>query len=54
MEHSEKEPHEKEGASTSEHPKPPPGMAKFKKMLKHVVKAPPMPRKKQETGRSEA
>ena len=31
-----------EKAEERERPKPPPGMRKFRKMLKQVVKAPPM------------
>jgi hypothetical protein len=42
-----KEPAPKDRAEESERPKPPPGFRKFKKLLKQVVKAPPMIRRSQ-------
>jgi hypothetical protein len=43
-----------EDKEKSERPKKPPGYRKFAKLLKQVVKAPPMQRPKRETTRGEA
>jgi hypothetical protein len=40
-----KEPEPKDKDVERERPKPPPGFRKFRKMLKRVVSAPPMPYK---------